>query len=165
MRNRRRQYVCTHIPGHFLLLGLTSWQKATWGGKGFLGLSIPTTVHPWEKQRQGLMKGGVAQRPWKNTACSACLHIPSRTTCHEVAPPTVAGPSYPSIKTTPTDFPTGQSDVDIFSFDAPPPHRTLALVKLTKIKPTEEDLCAKGVRDKRVSDREGGSRERLWACT
>lgn len=45
------------------------------GNLGREGLSIPTTVHPWEKQRQGLMKGGVEQRLWKNTAYPGLLSL------------------------------------------------------------------------------------------
>lgn len=93
VRNREAGSTCARS------LSVAGFDITAKGNLGREGLTIPTTVHPWEKQRQGLMKGGVEQRPWRNTAYPGLLSLSPYTIQEHLPqwldPPTHQSRQYP----------------------------------------------------------------------
>jgi hypothetical protein len=85
----------TPAPVYFLLLWLTPWPKATWGGKGLFYLTADNL--PWRAVRAGtqgrkleVRAEAEAREEWCWLACSAYFIIEPRTTCPGVTLCTVS---------------------------------------------------------------------------
>ena len=80
----------------------TSWQEASWGGKGLFGLHFHAAVHhqgsqDWNSSRSGSRSwcrghGGMFFTGLLSLACSACFLIKPKTTSPEMVPPTRGPP-------------------------------------------------------------------------
>lgn len=127
-------------------VGFSCCDKITLGRQGFI-LQLSANPHQWEESRQepgssewSRSHGGALLAGLLALACSACIHIPCRTTSPgATAPLRWALRNQTLIKKMPTELPIGQPYKEIFAIKVPSSQICLSLCQVDKSQPANQD--------------------------